>query len=52
MTELLYPEAKHWELDKIKQETKLCHLYEKMGYKKTGKELSIKDKITLVFYKK
>lgn len=52
MTELLYPEAKHWELDTIKQEAKLCHLYEKMGYKQTGKELSIKDEITLVIYKK
>lgn len=52
MTELLYPEAKHWQLYTIKQESKLCHLYEKMGYKQTGKELSIKDEITLAFYKK
>ncbi len=50
--ELLYPEAQHWELDTIKQEAKLCYLYEKMGYKQTGKELSIKDDITLVFYRK
>lgn len=52
MIESLYPEAKHWELDTIKQEAKLCHLYEKMGYKQTGKEVSVKDELTLIFYKK
>jgi len=52
MTELLYPDAKHWELDTIKQESKLCHLYEKMGYTQTGKEQYIKEGMTLVFYGK
>ena len=33
LVESLYPSANHWELDTIKQESKLCHLYEKMGYK-------------------
>ena len=36
--ESYYPEAKEWSLDTIKQEQKLCHLYEKMGYKLTGVE--------------
>jgi hypothetical protein len=52
LVELLYPSAKHWELDTIKQESKLCHLYEKMGYKPTGKEEHIKEGLTLVFYRK
>jgi hypothetical protein len=39
-----------WELDTIKQEGKLCHLYEKMGYKQTGREETIKEGMTLVFY--
>jgi len=52
ITESLYPNFIHWELDTIKQESKLCHLYEKMGYKQTGKEQHIKDGMTLVFYRK
>jgi GNAT superfamily N-acetyltransferase len=50
--ESLYPDAKRWALDTIKQETKLCHLYEKMGYKPTGQEQTIKESMTLVFYAK
>lgn len=38
----------NWKLDTILQEEKNCHLYEKMGYKKTGKT----EKLTLVFYEK
>lgn len=49
-TEMLYPEAKGWELDTIKQETKLCHLYEKMGYKAIGKEEDIKECMTIIYY--
>lgn len=52
LVELINPDATHWELDTIKQETKLCHLYEKMGYVRTGKEESIKENMTLVFYAK
>lgn len=47
-----YPAAKRWELDTILQETKLCYLYEKLGYKKTGKFEKIKDGMDLVFYAK
>lgn len=41
-----------WELDTILQEAGNCHLYEKMGYRRTGKTTVINDKMTLVFYKK
>ena len=44
--------AENWELETILQEKGNCYLYEKMGYKKTGKTLVVNDKLTLVFYKK
>lgn len=50
--EAIYSNARCWRLDTIKQEEKLCYLYEKMGYKKTGKEERIKAGMTLVFYEK
>lgn len=50
--EKLYPEAKRWELDTIKQEEKLCYLYEKMGYSRTGKYQNIKEDMDIVFYAK
>ena len=52
LVEMLHKNARNWELDTIKQESKLCHLYEKMGYKQTGKEERVKDGMTIVFYKK
>ena len=52
LMEAFYPEAVCWELETIKQEARLCHLYEKMGYVQTGKEEVINDKMTLVFYRK
>lgn len=42
----------HWELDTILQERGNCYLYEKMGYRRTGKTEQINDKLTLVFYEK
>jgi len=48
----LYPQAKSWELDTIKQEEKLRHLYEKMGFRQTGKEEKLKDGMDIVFYRK
>lgn len=39
-------------LDTIKQEKKLCYLYEKLGYKKTGREEQLHDNMTIVFYEK
>ncbi len=50
--EKLYPSAKRWELDTIKQEAKLCYLYEKMGYIKTGKQHNIKEGMDIIFYAK
>jgi len=50
--EMLYPNVNIWELETIKQEIKLGHLYEKLGYKRTGKEQNINDKMDIVFYEK
>ncbi|MCI8667761.1 MAG: GNAT family N-acetyltransferase [Dorea sp.] len=44
--------SKNWELDTILQEQKNCHLYEKLGYQKTGRTKVINDKLTLIFYEK
>lgn len=43
---------KNWELETILQEPGNCHLYEKMGYQRTGETRAVNDKLTLVFYKK
>lgn len=43
---------RNWELDTILQEPGNCHLYEKMGYRKTGKTKQINERMTLVFYAK
>ena len=50
--ESIYFQAKSWELDTIKQEAKLCHLYEKMGYRATGKEEVIQTDMTIIHYEK
>ena len=50
--EELYSTIKCWQLDTIKQESKLCYLYEKLGYTKTGREEEIKQGMTIVFYEK
>lgn len=48
--ESYYPEIKVWRLDTIGQERGNCRLYEKLGYKKTGAERTLKDGLTLVDY--
>ena len=48
--ESLYPQARCWELDTIKQEAKLCHLYEKMGYKAAGEVKIIQEGMTIIKY--
>lgn len=50
--ESLYPDSEKWMLDTIKEEPKLCHLYEKMGYQLTGKEEPIQEGMTIVYYEK
>ena len=52
LMEQLYPKAKKWHLDTIVQEEKLCYLYEKMGYQKTGKVEHVKDGMDLVSFEK
>lgn len=52
LMESLYPRARRWELDTIAQEEKLCHLYEKMGYCRTGRYERIKDGMDIVSYEK
>lgn len=41
-----------WALDTILQEKGNCHLYEKMGYRKTDKKTIINAQMTLISYKK
>jgi len=42
----------HWCLDTILQEKGNCHLYEKMGYHKTGRIEHINERMDIVFYEK
>lgn len=39
-------------LDTILQEAGICHLYEKVGYRQTGRIRKVNDCMTLVFYRK
>ena len=49
-------EKYHWvslfKLDTILEENKLCYLYEKLGYEKTGIYEKIKDGMTIIYYEK
>jgi len=45
-------DVERWFLDTILQEAGNCHLYEKIGYKRTGEIQVINEKQTLVFYEK
>lgn len=42
----------NWKLDTILQEKGNCYLYEKLGYKKTGKVDNINDRMDIVYYEK
>ena len=50
--EELYPQARTWRLDTIREEAKLCHLYEKLGYRRTGREEILQPGMTIVYYEK
>ena len=52
MIEGIYADAKSWELETILQEPGNCHLYEKVGYQRTGKSQVINSKMTLIAYEK
>ena len=47
-----YPCAKKWVLDTILQEKGNCHLYEKLGYTRTGEPYPVNEKMTLIGYEK
>jgi len=49
--EKLYPHITKWMLSTVKQEKKLCHLYEKMGYTAISEE-AVKDGMALINYEK
>ena len=50
--EEMYPHAEAWRLDTIREEAKLCHLYEKLGYRRTGQEEVLQPGMTIVYYEK
>jgi GNAT superfamily N-acetyltransferase len=52
ITEGKYKPKNGWILDTILQEKGNCHLYEKIGYKKTGKIEKINERMDLVYYEK
>lgn len=50
--ENMYSGAKMWILDTIMQEKGNCHLYEKLGYVRTGAPKPINDNLILIDYVK
>ena len=44
--------SNHWMLDTILQEAGNCYLYEKLGYKRTGKIEHINERMDIVYYEK
>ena len=50
--EKMHPDMEQWALATILQEPGNCHLYEKLGYRATGKTETVNEKMTLVFYEK
>lgn len=50
--EELHQEIKRWFLDTILQEKGNCHLYERLGYTRTGKIERINERMDIVYYEK
>lgn len=46
------PTAAAWELRTIREETRNCYFYEKMGYRLTGVSQPLNERATLVSYQK
>jgi len=44
--------SKNWALETILEEPQLCRLYEKLGYRATGKTQKINERLTLAYYQK
>ena len=42
----------NWTLDTILQEVGNCYLYEKLGYRQTGRRTVINENMTIVGYEK
>lgn len=42
----------NWKLDTILQEEGNCHLYEKLGYKRTGLVEKVNERMDIVYYEK
>ncbi|KPB03931.1 GNAT family N-acetyltransferase [Bacillus sp. CHD6a] len=47
-----FMEATSWELATILEETRNCHLYEKMGYVRTNVIKKLNEHTTLIYYRK
>ena len=52
LVEAAYPTAATWELRTIREETRNCYFYEKMGYRLTGVSQPLNERATLVSYRK
>lgn len=52
MLEERYPKIHRWELETIKEESKLCYFYEKLGYRPTGIKKKLGLRMTLIEYEK
>ncbi len=52
LAEQNYPKKTCWKLETIQEEAKLCHLYEKLGYRKTGQKSKVQPGFTLIEYEK
>lgn len=52
LMEKIYSWVKVFKLDTIKEEKKLCYLYEKIGYVETGIYKKIKDNMIITYYEK
>ncbi len=50
--EKMHSTANKWVLDTLMQEPGNCHLYEKLGYVRTGEPKVINDKLSIVDYVK
>jgi hypothetical protein len=52
LAEQIHSNYGRWQLETIMQESKNCHLYEKLGYIKTNETKIVNRRMTLVNYKK